>query len=94
MISQNLEKRSTTEKKRKRKMPQRELLEELEIKSLKLETEKLTEEIKKLLLEQKKLEKEEKKLQTEIDFIEIKKAYIICKLNSEFPKCLLDTTCM
>lgn len=94
MISKNLEKRSTTEKKRKRKMPQRELLEELEIKSLKLETEKLTEEIKKLLLEQKKLEKEEKKLQTEIDFIEIKKAYIICKLNSEFPECLLDTTCM
>lgn len=43
MISQNLEKRSTTEKKKKRKMPQRELLEELEIKSLKLENEKLTE---------------------------------------------------
>lgn len=78
---------------KKRKMPQRERLEEMEIQNLTVENEKL-EEIKKLLLEQRKLEKEEKKLQTEIDFIEIKKTYIICKLNAEFPECLLDTTCI
>lgn len=93
MISKYLEKRSTLEKK-KRKMPQRERLEEMEIQNLTLENKKLSEEIKKLLLEQRKLEKEEKKLPTEIDFIEIKKSYEICKLNAEFPECLLDITCI
>ena len=48
-------------------------MEELEIKILNLENEKLTAEIKKLSMEQKKLETEEKKMQTEIDFIELKK---------------------
>lgn len=61
-MAKDLEKRSTTEKKKKRKMPQREILKELEIKNLKLENEKLTEAIMKLLLEQRKLEKEEKKI--------------------------------
>lgn len=93
MISKYLEKRSTVEKK-KRKKPQRERLEEMEIQNLNLENQKLSEEIKKLLLEQRKLEKEEKKLQTEIDFIVIKKSYEIFKLNAEFPECLLDTTCI
>lgn len=80
--------------KKKRKKPQRGRLEEMEIQNLNLENQKLSEEIKKLLLEQRKLEKEEKKLQTEIDFIEIKKSYEICKLNAEFPECLLDITCI
>lgn len=61
-MAKDLEKRSTTEKKKKRKMPQREILKELEIKNLKLENKKLTEAIMKLLLKQRKLEKEEKKI--------------------------------
>ena len=48
-------------------------MEELEIKILNLENEKLTAEIKKLSMEQMKLETKEKKMQTEIDFIELKK---------------------
>ena len=67
-------------------------MEELEIKILNLENEKLTAEIKKLSMEQKKLETEEKKMQTEIDFIELKKSYLLCKLNIEFPECL-QTAC-
>ena len=66
-------------------------MEELEIKILNLENEKLTAEIKKLSMEQKKLETEEKKMQTEIDFIELKKSDL-CKLNIEFPECL-QTAC-
>ncbi|XP_052697361.1 uncharacterized protein LOC128175629 [Crassostrea angulata] len=85
---------SSNVEKKKRKMPQRERIEEMEIQNLNLENQKLSEEIKKLLLEQRKLEKEEKKLQTEIDVIEIKKTYMICKLNAEFSECLLDTNCI
>ena len=56
-------------------------MEELEIKVLNLYNEKLTAEIKTLSMELKKLETEEKKMQTEIDFIELKKSYLLCKLN-------------
>ena len=48
-------------------------MEDLEIKILNLENEKLAAEIKKLSMEQKKLETEAKNMQTEIDFIELKK---------------------
>lgn len=49
------------EKKKKRKMPQRELLEELEIQNLKLENEKLWEELKKPSHRTKATKKEKKK---------------------------------
>ena len=67
-------------------MASREILEELEIENLKLENEKLAQEMKKLMLEQKKLETEEKKLQSELEFVEMKKSYMICKFNAEFPE--------
>nr|XP_022312048.1 uncharacterized protein LOC111117274 [Crassostrea virginica] len=85
--------RRSTEKKKKKKVAIREILEELEIENLKLENEKLAQEMKKLMLEQKKLETEEKKLQSELEFVEMKKSYMICKFNAEFPECLLNPTC-
>ena len=44
--------------------------------------------------EQKKLETEEKKLQSELEFVGMKKSYVICKLNAEFPECSLNPTCI
>ncbi|XP_061196402.1 uncharacterized protein LOC133204673 [Saccostrea echinata] len=90
--SSSNERRST--EKRKKKRAHRDILEELEIENLKLENEKLMQETKKLGTEQKKLETEEKKLQIEIEFLEMKKSYLICKLNSEFPECLLNPACI
>ena len=75
-------------------MASREILEELKIENLKLENEKLAQEMKKLMLEQKKLETEEKKLLSELEFVEMKKSYVICKFNAEFPECLLNPTCI
>ena len=72
----------------------REVMDDLELENIKLEKEKHVQEIKKLTLEQKKLESEDRKLQTEIKLIEIKKSYLICKLNAEFPECLLDPFCI
>lgn len=82
------------EKRKKNKKTNREVMDDLELENIKLENEKHVQEIKKLTLEQKKLESEDRKLQTEIKLIEIKKSYLICKLNAEFPECLLDPFCI
>ena len=44
------------------------------------------------MLEQKKLETEENILQTELEFVEMKKSYVIYNFNAEFPECLLNPT--
>lgn len=74
-------------------MATREVIEELEMKNLKLENEKLSQEISKLQQEQKKLENEEKKFEIEAELLEIKKSYLLCKLSSEFPEFILDPLC-
>ncbi|XP_055995749.1 uncharacterized protein LOC130046807 [Ostrea edulis] len=85
--------RSMEKKNRKTK---RDIVEDLEIENIKLENAKLVLEMKKLELEQRKLEAEEKKFQNENHLIELKKSYLICNLNAEFPECMLhvNPACM
>lgn len=81
---------------KKNRKTKRDIVEDLEIENIKLENAKLVLEMKKLELEQRKLEAEEKKFQNENHLIELKKSYLICKLNAEFPECMLhvNPACM